>query len=724
MQVIQASSPHSVCFSANPVNWLFFITPYTEAERSANIKLSVTVEAEDITQGGVYVSVKQSVYNPAEDGSVQVNIQRLANAMLTQYIPKPGLAKPVTCNGQQRGFRIVYSLISNDVLIGSTVEATPVTVIKGGLPLEEWHPYKFFTEYLTGNKPFLRYGYANEKAGAEEPKFLTWLYLGKNRPGFATPQYVKATIFLDNGDTVPVDVGSILTAKNTLITTPAGFNQLGMPALVPAGRIALRWQVYVTDNLGAVIINPTAFVLDYRNFYDPRYLLFNNSLGSIETLRLRGDKEFETDLQRQTADITYQPNYVNNNFVVATAKNFAALETEMFRADTGFMPQDGIDRLRDLFLATECLYEAKANRLVPIVMNGGSVKLYTSRDKLFSQELQFKNAFSNEKYAPDDLLQGPETCPLPSFAMCLQAAKYFLTVIWKLAPGYDRADISIQTSSTATEVIRIEGNAGTRRIYFDNPMISPGSSIVFAVRIRTVCNDASVVESASAYMDITPTIVGSYAPVLADDRYYVPYGLTAFTQLAGSVLDNDYDPDNDPLTVTPVTNAATVKGGNVTITAAGKVSYKPPTAGYIGEDSYVYTATDGTTPQTATIYFTVGTPVVATTVYVKKSLRNIVVHQLPNGGEYSTAEVWATWYSDAAGTIPVNVSGLGLVLNYKMEKYVANAISTTTNYTKPGVGADMQLFSGIVSKQDSFAGNLVTTEYRYTLMPGTGYTVI
>ena len=70
---------------------------------------------------------------------------------------------------------------------------------------------------------------------------------------------------------------------------------------------------------------------------------------------------------------------------------------------------------------------------------------------------------------------------------------------------------------------------------------------------------------------------------------------TATTQ-AGTAVDiavlaNDSDPDNNPLTITAVTN---VVNGTATINGNNTITYTP-TAGFSGSDSFSYTISDGTT---------------------------------------------------------------------------------------------------------------------------------
>lgn len=86
------------------------------------------------------------------------------------------------------------------------------------------------------------------------------------------------------------------------------------------------------------------------------------------------------------------------------------------------------------------------------------------------------------------------------------------------------------------------------------------------------------------------------------------------------VLGNDTDADGDTLTVAdPRTAAPTGQGGTVTLNSDGSFSYTPP-AGFTGEDSFGYSATDGTdTSNAATVTISVAGVVDCSTFTDKNS---------------------------------------------------------------------------------------------------------
>lgn len=106
---------------------------------------------------------------------------------------------------------------------------------------------------------------------------------------------------------------------------------------------------------------------------------------------------------------------------------------------------------------------------------------------------------------------------------------------------------------------------------------------------------------------------------------------------------------------------ATVQGGSVTISSNGSFVYTPP-SGFAGTDSFNYTASNGTHTDSAT-----ATVNVLPTVYVKLQRLNVNTDSITihcdgvarNGGSRRLADFLLSFYSNSAGTIPMNVTGLG-----------------------------------------------------------------
>ncbi len=118
--------------------------------------------------------------------------------------------------------------------------------------------------------------------------------------------------------------------------------------------------------------------------------------------------------------------------------------------------------------------------------------------------------------------------------------------------------------------------------------------------------DSFTYEANDGMMNSTAATVFLYvsdaAPVAANGNYFTPAGQTLTVTASSGVLANDLDPDGDPLNAQVVTSPA---NGTLTLNSNGSFTYIPH-AGFSGNDSFTYQASDGIlTSNTATMTITV-----------------------------------------------------------------------------------------------------------------------
>ena len=94
-----------------------------------------------------------------------------------------------------------------------------------------------------------------------------------------------------------------------------------------------------------------------------------------------------------------------------------------------------------------------------------------------------------------------------------------------------------------------------------------------------------------AYRDLPPPPVANDPPVAVNDTYNVDEDGTLNVSSSLGVLDNDTDPENDPLTATQASGPA---HGSLTLNGDGSFDYSPHDD-YNGGDSFTYNVSDGHT---------------------------------------------------------------------------------------------------------------------------------
>lgn len=183
---------------------------------------------------------------------------------------------------------------------------------------------------------------------------------------------------------------------------------------------------------------------------------------------------------------------------------------------------------------------------------------------------------------------------------------------------------------------------------------------------------------------------GSPIPIAGDDNFSTGEDVVL---TIGTVLSNDTG-DGD-LTCVPEIKA-TEQGGSVQIYANGSAVYTPP-SGYIGADGFDYTIKDeNNNTDVGHVNITVFEK---SQVYAKYSedntdFKDIMGHCEPfpgsppvetSIGTQTVFDLNVKFYSDPAGTVPLNVSGYGLKIKIKQIRTGDGAFNTTYNISVSGL---------------------------------------
>jgi FlaG/FlaF family flagellin (archaellin) len=136
-------------------------------------------------------------------------------------------------------------------------------------------------------------------------------------------------------------------------------------------------------------------------------------------------------------------------------------------------------------------------------------------------------------------------------------------------------------SGATTSLTDASGRAEFTDLRIDGP--SGAYTLIFAAEGYTSVTADPI--------EIRTTTTSDQAPIAADDEYHMVEGFNQILEInaAGGVLQNDRDPDGDPLTAAGATHPL---HGSVTLAPDGSFSYKPEVS-FFGEDRFTYRAQDG-----------------------------------------------------------------------------------------------------------------------------------
>ncbi|HYH14628.1 MAG TPA: Ig-like domain-containing protein, partial [Flavisolibacter sp.] len=239
----------------------------------------------------------------------------------------------------------------------------------------------------------------------------------------------------------------------------------------------------------------------------------------------------------------------------------------------------------------------------------------------------------------------------------------------------------------------------------------------------TIQDSAGLTDTAT----VTINVLNPGNPVAANDSYQTIRNLNLSIAAPGLLA-------NDTTSVGTLSTVAetkpTAQGGSVTINTNGSFSYTPP-SNYTGTDSFTYTASNGGGTSIATVSIQVLTPVFLRLEKVNDTLVP-VVNQCNGGpafgGSYNRATFRLSFFSDAGGSTPLDVTGLGLVVNMRRTTVIGEPGNPSTSFdfdvsglngTTYDVYTDINYYNDTV---DCF-GNRTFFSQDYSLLAG-NYTII
>lgn len=720
MEILLIKKPYEISLSGNPVPFSFAITPYGTSQQAQDIRVQVTVMIEDVFNSGIFTEAKSQDFYPTAEGLVSGEIQSLLDPYLEYYLPAPNLKRPVQALQQRKRFKIKWLLTNAGTIVSGPTESSIYYIAKSGLAYEQWHPSEFFTQKILAEKLPLLFSARGEKCHSGEIKYFFWMY-GYDDNANQTLTY---KVYFSDGTSATTNAPVVFGAKWSVFCAPSGFSQSGLDALVPEGKTPVKYSLKVVTAT-TTIVDEYFFELDPRNFYETHQLLYRNSIGGLESLRLRGQIDFAADYDRQLAQKTVPPSWYSGLNLLPLATDENTEELTNYTGDTGFISREACDKLRDLFLSGQKI-EVVNGKFLPINLNTKKAKFWSNNDQLVSTTVEWSPAYSNLYYTPAGYMPQSRTCPAVDSFIVRQVSKNKLQIIYSLPAPYDLIEVQIIINGTTT-TYTYTGNTKTITQAFNNPATT--TPVTITIKGRVVCDANSTPVDYGPFSTVNLDVVGDSQPVAVNDNYTIAAGYSSAVSLSPSALANDYDPDGDAIEAVAA-SGATNAGGSYTIDSAGNVTYTPPSSAYTGNDYFDYQIQNvgDTNVVTGRVNITVGT--VAANVYVKITIKNPVQYN-NNYGYYYYGDVYVQFFSNPQGTIPLDLTGSGLNISITDHNWVQNygensQTLTDIDYSRVASGTEMLLEQQEVISSDNYDEQRgeEKIDNDFVVNAGAGYVVI
>lgn len=741
MELQLIKQPHSISFTGSPMPFSFAVSPYAAGDTEQDIRVQVALLIEKNFNSNLFTEEYVEEFYPTDKGIVNVELQSVIDPFLNWFIPDINQSHYEIASGQYCRYKLQYKLIKNNYLIGSVAATDPFFAVKGGMSYAMFNPVQYFST-MNSDQFFLGVNHTAAKIFTDDYQFLYFLVQTENVSLLYTNEFklyitvtgndgntYQKTINLSDDITSPLKIG-------TIIAFPAGYNQNNMAALLPSGVLPVSYTVIIKQTLGYsggsdVIIRAQAnYIIDHRTFYNTHQLFYFNSAGGLNTLRLRGQIDYEAEYAKQDAERIATPDYFINGVPDARLSTLKPEESQRTKAATGFITKEEAEKLRDVFLS-QLRFELKNGNFTPVIIDTSKVSFYSNRDSLISLQMEWIDAFKNSWYTHDEFVTVPASCPAVEKLFASQLSTNILQIRYSLQTPYDRVEVTIDVDGVE-EVYVYRGNTNVINQTFANTAVGTGT-VPVTVTARTVCNIYSDPVDYGPTTSVSPTVTHDLPPVANDDTFNVPGGLAVAITLPGSILANDYDPDGDAIEATVVTAGATTQSGTIDIDVDGIVTYLPPSPAFTGLDTFVYTMENSGTSVTATATINFNVSNVLNNIYAKIVIRN-AYETIGNpagdprfGGQFF-GEVYIDYFSNPQGSITYDVSGLGLTVNIrKRETNVYPTYSVAdTDTSVSGIGNSQLIYSGILNRNWPEGPLQTAVDYTvaFSLRAGTGYIII
>lgn len=273
-------------------------------------------------------------------------------------------------------------------------------LIRAKLNEEQFSVWKenFFTIYLQEKRGFLSWQpNINKVVDRNQPEFLSLLLHHNPAP---TALKVRVDVEYSDGSRSPttLTLNELLTVQNySLYTIPVGFEALELDELeAEEEKEILAYTVWVSDQNTQQLTEERRYIVN--NDYQPyvRHLVFLNSLGGWDTLRLFG----VSSEQLQTNPTTFQ-RQLEANYTPSSEEIFVTniIGERRLTLNTGYLPdRTWLQYLEELFWA-ESIYINTMDGLVPLILAQNTYDSPNDEENFGGRTLSFKRSKIGKSYS-------------------------------------------------------------------------------------------------------------------------------------------------------------------------------------------------------------------------------------------------------------------------------------------------------------------------------------
>lgn len=381
--------------SKNPIP--LAITAPEDWDDETNYRAYVDVRVEDIADSGVYNSKLKMELPPATNGTVIFYLNEAFRDVFSFNAPSVGEDAIVRLTDRIKRFKCATGELTETATTPSSLEeGDPNLVLYGGINKLRWPSLSYLSTYLPTNKKFLTWAPTFKYVDRLQEDYLNfWIY---DEEIVQIKLRIKA-YFDDNTNETDVVMTKAVSFKY-LYQIPAGPVNSGAAA-INAEKNLVRYELTLLDQSDVVISETRTYEIAP---YHPlsRHLMFLNSLGAFEVIRMTGQLENTTEFTREvvqrflphdyspsdgefaSSNVTLQPNW---NYSSGFIKGKFAKEWHEYMQD---------------FLKSHRIFDVTGGTRTPINIMEGS---WSRVDQNYQRFIRFdaKPAYEDQSFTPSSI---------------------------------------------------------------------------------------------------------------------------------------------------------------------------------------------------------------------------------------------------------------------------------------------------------------------------------
>jgi hypothetical protein len=405
--------PYEKVFSGNPVHYELHSTL---AASDPDVSFEVKVRFKKIGPLYTYEDVVSLPYAPV-NGYATVDLKEILDSILEFDLPQFAVDETTVWNTDKQTGKFYLQFreitpVNPDPNWDDSESAFESFVIKGGLSDFKYQGNNFWINFYDAVKPFLTWQPSGTRllkngktepvrlVAADERMYLAWL-CSTGQAGSS----IKARVFYTDGTTANkvVGIGVSTPLIGTIYYLPCGCDQLGLNDVTPSKTI-WYWTIQVVDvNDNTEFSEIFKYELDNRHDEIAITLSYRNSLGGLDSQRVRGSVEKKLGYTYSELEKTIEPDYFSGHYFTPQKIISGNIEQLVYSGNLGTLRKEEQDRLRDAQMIRET-WTVRSGKWVPLNIITKDFTLVKNDDKRWSMPIEFTLGYAgSEYYTPDNI---------------------------------------------------------------------------------------------------------------------------------------------------------------------------------------------------------------------------------------------------------------------------------------------------------------------------------